>query len=185
MAIFRFVARDSQSGKSAPVNQLAPQSQEEKQLFAQGQTYDERQKKRRMQHIVNNGLKSPHDSQRLQVLLAEGRVLKDMPALADKNSILMRDTSLENVHICQPQQRNMHGRIFGGFLMRMAFELAYSTCYLFVGHQPIFVEVDRIDFLKPVSINKNNSFDVSASTSIRDKLLYHLASGGCWRLSAL
>jgi acyl-coenzyme A thioesterase 9 len=32
--------------------------------------------------------------------------------------LLMDDTSLENTFTCQPQQRNMHGRIFGGFLMR-------------------------------------------------------------------
>lgn len=153
VANFRFVARDSKTGKSAPVNQLAPQSQEEKQLFAKEQLGDERQKKRRMQqHVISNDLKSPQNMERLQALLAEGRVLSDMPALADKNSILIRDTSLENAYICQPQQRNMHGRIFGGFLIRMAYELAFSTCYLFVGHRPHFVEVDRIDFLRPVDV---------------------------------
>lgn len=32
----------------------------------------------------------------------------------------MDELSLENTFTCQPQQRNMHGRIFGGFLMRWA-----------------------------------------------------------------
>jgi acyl-coenzyme A thioesterase 9 len=136
------------------VNQLTPQNEEEKALFAEEQQYDERQKKRRMQdHATSMGSKSPEDAARLQALLAAGRVLTDMPALADRNHILIRDTILENVYICQPQQRNIHGRIFGGFLMRMAYQLAFSTCYLFVGHRPLFVEVDRIDFLKPVSGN--------------------------------
>ena len=30
----------------------------------------------------------------------------------------MDDTSLSNTFTCQPEERNMHGRIFGGFLMR-------------------------------------------------------------------
>ena len=30
----------------------------------------------------------------------------------------MDETSLENTFTCQPQQRNVHGRVFGGFLMR-------------------------------------------------------------------
>ncbi|GAV68391.1 hypothetical protein CFOL_v3_11894, partial [Cephalotus follicularis] len=72
----------------------------------------------------------------------------DMPALADRDSILLRDTSLENSFLCQPQQRNMHGRIFGGFLMHPAFELAFSTAYVFAGLVPC-LEVDHVDFLRP------------------------------------
>ena len=56
-----------------------------------------------------------------------------------------------NSFICQPQQRNIHGRIFGGFLMRRAFELAFSTAYAFAGAAPHFLEVDHVDFFKPVS----------------------------------
>ncbi|PKI69780.1 hypothetical protein CRG98_009655 [Punica granatum] len=73
-----------------------------------------------------------------------------MPALADRDSILMKNTCFENSLICQPQQRNMYGRIFGGFLMRRAFELAFSTTYAFAGAAPRFVEVDHVDFLKPL-----------------------------------
>ena len=29
-----------------------------------------------------------------------------------------RGLHMQNTFICQPQQRNLHGRIFGGFLMR-------------------------------------------------------------------
>ncbi|XP_068319604.1 acyl-coenzyme A thioesterase 2, chloroplastic-like [Pyrus communis] len=80
------------------------------------------------------------------------KIFCDMPALADRDSILLRDTRLENSLICQPQQRNMHGRIFGGFLMHQAFELAFSTAYAFAGLVPCFLEVDHIDFLKPVDV---------------------------------
>lgn len=35
--------------------------------------------------------------------------------------------------------------------MHRAFELAFSTAYAFVGQRPCFLEVDHVDFLKPVS----------------------------------
>lgn len=152
VANFKFVARDTKSGKAAPINHLIPKSEEEKQLFAEAESRNARQKQLRKHQDASGGLKSPRDIHRMQALLAEGLVLCDMPALADRNSILMQDTRFENVYICQPQQRNMHGRIFGGFLMRMAFELAFSTCYIFVGHKPLFIEVDRIEFLRPVDV---------------------------------
>lgn len=69
----------------------------------------------------------------------------------DRDSILMKDTCLENSFICQPQQRNIHGRSFGGFFIR-AFELPFSTAYAFAGVAPHFMEVDRVDFYIPVII---------------------------------
>ncbi len=55
-----------------------------------------------------------------------------------------RQTSLQNTFTCQPQQRNPHGRVFGGFLLRRAFELAFATCYLFAGTRPVFDCVDDV-----------------------------------------
>ncbi len=50
--------------------------------------------------------------------LAEARAMMDLPALAHGDAVLMQHTKLQNTFTCQPQQRNMHGRVFGGFLMR-------------------------------------------------------------------
>lgn len=46
----------------------------------------------------------------------------------------------------------MAGRIFGGFLMRRAFELAFATCYSFAGSRPAFLLVDDIAFRMPVDV---------------------------------
>ncbi|KAH9329651.1 hypothetical protein KI387_001759 [Taxus chinensis] len=153
-ANFTFVARDSKTGKSAPVNRLVPQTEQEKALRAEAEARDMRRKKEREQQRkeFEPGHRLHGDGNRLRDLLREGRVLCDMPALADRDSILMKDTGLENALICQPQQRNLHGRIFGGFLMHRAFELAFSTCYAFVGQTPCFLEVDHVDFLRPVDV---------------------------------
>lgn len=157
-ANFTFVARDSKTGKAAPVNRLSPETEQEKLLCEQAEEKDKLRKRKREEQKrgYETGVHSLHgdDAKRLKDLLAEGRVFCDMPALADRDSILIRDTRLENSLICQPQQRNLHGRIFGGFLMNLAYELAFSTAYAFVGQMPSFLEVDHVDFLKPVSINK-------------------------------
>ncbi|XP_059435163.1 acyl-coenzyme A thioesterase 2, chloroplastic [Corylus avellana] len=148
-ANFIFVARDSKTGKAAPVNRLSPETDREKFLFEKAEERNNLRKRKRggdRKEFENGGVN------RLETLLAEGRIFCDMPALADRDSILLRDTRLENSLICQPQQRNIHGRIFGGFLMHRAFELAFSTAYAFAGMVPCFLEVDHVDFLRPVDV---------------------------------
>lgn len=141
------MARDSNTGKSAPINQISPETEQEKLLWREAEDQNQIRKKKR----ENKKDMDTREADQLTALLAEGRVFCDMPALADRDSILIRDTRLEYSFICQPQQRNIHGRIFGGFLMRVALELAFSTTYAFAGVAPLFLEVDHVDFLKPVS----------------------------------
>lgn len=148
VANFTFVARDSKTGKSAFVNKISPETEREKVLLEEAEERNQMRKQKRGQQKkeIEEG-----EVDRLKELLAEGRIFCDMPALADRDSILIRDTCLQNSLICQPQQRNIHGRIFGGFLMRRAFELAFATSYAFAGSAPFFLEVDHVDFLRPVS----------------------------------
>ncbi|KAE9613568.1 putative thiolester hydrolase [Lupinus albus] len=148
VANFTFVARDSATEKAVPINQISPETEEERLLWEDAEKRNKLRKKMKLEqkHTENE------DNARLSSLLAEGRIFIDMPALADRDSILLKDTCLQNSFICQPQQRNIHGRIFGGFLMRRAFELAFSTAYAFAGVAPHFLEVDHVDFVKPVDV---------------------------------
>ncbi|KAL1558720.1 Acyl-coenzyme A thioesterase 2, chloroplastic [Salvia divinorum] len=148
-ATFIFVARDYKTRAAAPVNRLTPETEREKSLYEAAEARNKLRKSKIKGHqkaIENGGVN------RVAALLAEGRIFCDMPALADRDSILLRETRLENSLICQPQQRNIHGRIFGGFLMHRAFELAFSTAYVFAGMMPSFLEVDHVDFLRPVDV---------------------------------
>lgn len=149
VANFTFVARDTKTGKSALVNQISPETDKEKLLWEEA---EERNKMRKKKKGEKKRGPENEDMERLNALLSEGRVFIDMPALADRDSILIQDTRHENTFICQPQQRNIHGRIFGGFLMRKAFELAFSNAYAFAGAAPLFVEVDHVDFFRPVDV---------------------------------
>ena len=42
-----------------------------------------------------------------------------------------QDAKLKNLIICQPENRNRFNKIFGGFIMRQAFELAWANTYTF------------------------------------------------------
>jgi acyl-coenzyme A thioesterase 9 len=64
----------------------------------------------------------------------------------------MKSTMMENTLICQPQNVNPSGRVFGGFLMHRAYDLAQATCYTFAGVHPKFKGVAEVSFKKPVDI---------------------------------
>ena len=78
------------------------------------------------------------------IRISYSEYVRQRAGLADGGAVLMDSTRLSNTFTCQPQSRNMHGRIFGGFLMRRAYELAYATVYMFAGSKPKFVQVDRV-----------------------------------------
>jgi len=75
-------------------------------------------------------------------------------------SVPMADTELQSAAMTQPQDRNTNGKIFGGYLMSHAYELARANAYLFCGAQsaPYFVAVDHITFLRAVEIGSIITF---------------------------
>merc|ERR1712176_858029 len=81
-----------------------------------------------------------------------GQTVRYIPTLAPSSDMLMSETSLQNTLTTMPQHRNTAGRIFGGFLMRRAFELAHATAYMFGGRKPVFLELDEVAFKAPVSV---------------------------------
>ncbi|XP_061614206.1 acyl-CoA thioesterase 9, tandem duplicate 1 isoform X2 [Phyllopteryx taeniolatus] len=72
--------------------------------------------------------------------------------LLPPDSVWMEDAKLKGLEICHPQERNIFNRIFGGFLMRKAYELGWANACAFGGGRPGLVAVDDILFQKPVEI---------------------------------
>ncbi|CAB1349878.1 unnamed protein product [Coregonus sp. 'balchen'] len=68
------------------------------------------------------------------------------------NSVWMEDAKVKGLEICHPQERNIFNRIFGGFLMRKAYELGWANACAYGGCRPNLVAVDDILFQKPVEI---------------------------------
>jgi hypothetical protein len=86
VANFTFVARDLTTNKAAHINPLAPETDEEKALFAEGEARDAARKRERQQRGVGkNEALSKEYRDRLEAFLAAGRTMLELPALADRN----------------------------------------------------------------------------------------------------
>ena len=157
-ADFTFVARDSVTNKGAPVNPLVPETDEQRDLFERTARRVEAKRARMRSERTNgaDGALSPElaESKRLFVedVTRAARALRELPALAPAQDVAMDATRTENMFVAQPQQRNLSGRIFGGFLLRRAFELAFATTYVFGGAKPKFHSVADMNFLRPVEV---------------------------------
>ena len=127
-SLFTYVARDKQTGKACLINHFIPQGKDEENLFKKRETLAQSRKaaKRRASSDPTGSCKdtdtvggniSAHNV--LLSLVERGSAMEDMPALASFNSVLMRYTALENVLVCQPQNVNTAGRVFGGYLSKI------------------------------------------------------------------
>ena len=160
-AYFTFVATDPETHRPVSIPPLSPETPTEKARFVAGERRAAHRKAARKANPTSTlgMLGDPTLEQQAQALLQEAGPLLNMPSLADPNSILMMATRRENAEIAQPQVRNLANRIFGGFLMRRAFELAYATCYVFGGARPRFVELDEVSFQSPVNVGDLTIFN--------------------------
>jgi acyl-coenzyme A thioesterase 9 len=172
-AYFTFVTLDPETKRAIKITPLIPETDEERVHFELGAVKAQAKKVARKNKIQ---IGRPLSEESLKIdsraakLLEEAGTLLRMPSLADPHTILMDQTAQSNAMVAQPQARNLHDRIFGGFLMRRAFELAFATCYMFGGDKPRFLEVDDISFDKPV--------DVGDLLVFKSRVLYTMPEGG-------
>ncbi|KAJ3087020.1 Acyl-coenzyme A thioesterase 9, mitochondrial [Quaeritorhiza haematococci] len=152
-AKFTMVARDPNTGKAAPVNQLRLETDEERRLFRMGAEQKAR-KQVAMQTALNKLPPSVDEMYLIHELYLQYVKYLDPTSHTPKpdNVIWMNDTAQSTLVICMPQDRNIHNNIFGGYLMRLASELAFATGLLFSNSKVSFVALDDIAFRKPVPI---------------------------------
>lgn len=154
-ALFTFVALDAETKQPAQLPPLRLSSPEEEKDFLLGQQRNDLRKKIRKQRssaaITSKRkgilLEHEHDQGRhvtfeeaANLLYKEAKPLLDLPSLAPRDSIPISKTSLTTAMIMQPQQKNTAGRIFGGYLVRKAYEIAFASAYMFGGSVPRFRE---------------------------------------------
>lgn len=69
------------------------------------------------------------------------------------NTVYMDLTRMHTTHIMQPQYRNRHNfMIFGGFLLKQTFELAFCCAAAFSHSRPTFLSLDPSTFANPVPV---------------------------------
>lgn len=153
-ATFVMVARDSENKRSAFVNPLILEGPEEEALFRQG----ELNKGRRVAFSNMSLLKmAPSAEERMTIHemflnTLDQKTISFQSRVLPPNAVWMENSKLKSLEICHPQERNLFNRIFGGFLMRKAYELGWATACNFGGSRPFVVAVDDIMFQKPVEV---------------------------------
>lgn len=168
-AYFTFVAIDPSTNRPLKIPPLQPETDLEQKHFEEGKKRASLKKEARKKlgsKVVDSDIERVASE-----LIKEAGPLLNMPSLANPHSILMGQTVLQNAAIAQPQARNLANQIFGGFLMRRACELAYSTAYVFGGARPIFLEVDQVSFSIPVNVGDLTNFNAKVVyTNVKDEL---------------
>ena len=150
-------------GKSEPVNPIKPTKKDEFRRFKEGK---HRQKERRSIAKTSYLIKTPTAD--------ESSLIHDL-FLQIKNDeikgVSMHDSIRKSTLIMQPQSRNVHNKIFGGFLMREAYELAWNITYLYCKKMPNFLSMDHMYFLKPVEIGSIISIKGTVIFTKKNKLM--------------
>ncbi|EJW76565.1 hypothetical protein WUBG_12526, partial [Wuchereria bancrofti] len=77
---------------------------------------------------------------------------KSHSRILPSNHVWIHDAHLSDTIVCFPIKRNIYGKIFGGFLMRKALEVAWSNASLFSGNRCRICGVDDIMFRKSVDV---------------------------------
>lgn len=181
-AVFVMVARDPLNQGSAIVNPLVPETAEERKLYQAGEIH-----KLHRQQVKEESLfrVPPNETEKTMIYdlfmsMANPKELsfaiKNRPA----NSVWMENTKLKNLIICHPESSNIFNKIFGGFLMREAFEFSWVNASLFSKQRPRILHIDDIMFRRPVEIgsllylssqvvySRENHIQISTKASVMD-----------------
>jgi len=145
---FAMVCRDAYTHKAHPVNPLILNSPEERALQTIGGTY----KRRRQSQAQRSLALVPPSSTEAAALHTFELKHADDGWDSDRERVWMEDTRYERTMLMFPQERNVHQKVFGGYLMRLAYELGFSTAALFTRQPIFFTSLDKIFFAKPVPI---------------------------------
>lgn len=147
---FAMVCRDSKTHKSRKIPPLIVESEDEKTLWAIGDEHQKRRKTRAM-NALDKVPPSSEEATELHQLMLRVQEAKD-GKINGQEIVQMEDTEIETVQLMHPQDRNLHGKVFGGILMRLAFELCFTNASLFAQGPLRFLALDQITFRLPVPI---------------------------------
>jgi acyl-coenzyme A thioesterase 9 len=158
---FTMVALDEDTGRPVEVNKLAPHGVEEERRHAEASDAVQ------VQRMLNAELRAAADQppSREELVLVHDLVRRHERGPITAGLRTIGSTRVESTTIMHPQHRNVHGKVFGGFLMRSAYESAYAASLFFTRASPQFLAVDDIRFIAPVDIGSVVRFTASVDHS--------------------
>jgi len=140
--------------RPVPINPLIVETEEDKRIFAAGEQNSKLKKELGKTSLLKH---TPNDEESdiIHALWQKQVQWHDPndPQRKPTNVIPMEQTVLRTAAIMQPQYRNRHHfMIFGGFLLKQTFELAFC-CAASVSHtRPSFISLDPSTFQNPVPV---------------------------------
>ncbi|PQE19124.1 acyl-coenzyme a thioesterase 9 protein [Rutstroemia sp. NJR-2017a BBW] len=170
---FTMVSLSPTTKRPVKISRIEPENAVEEELFEQGRRNYERKKRE-----LGRGLRNvePDDEEsglihrlwlrtldyhgffldrkkHLFVCLTNKYPDPNTPSRKPAPAHYMSSTTIQSVQIMQPQYRNRHNfMIFGGFLLKSTFELAF-TCASAISHsRPTFIALDPSTFENPVPV---------------------------------
>ncbi|MCJ1324476.1 hypothetical protein MMC10_001138 [Thelotrema lepadinum] len=151
---FTMVSLDPNTKKPVAIAPLQIDTAEEQNIYDQGER--NYQAKKAMAK-VNLRKTTPNDeeSDLIHELWLRQLEYHDSSSSTTKpsNVIYMENTRLHSAQIMQPQYRNRHNfMIFGGYLLKQTFELAFSCAASFSHTRPTFISLDPSTFQNPVPV---------------------------------
>lgn len=151
---FTMVSLDPSTKKPVPIPPLKIESEEEKQIFAQGAENYKAKRALRESSIKD---KAPNAEESSLIYSTWKEVAwKNTPNKSSDNpskTISMKASTIYDTAIMQPQYRNRHNfMIFGGYLLKSTFELAFACAAAFSHCRPVFLSLDPSTFQEPVPV---------------------------------
>lgn len=152
-ANFTFVARNPATHKAHKINKLLPTSESEWIEYKRAESHNTAKKLRAKTSSLDKVPPTADESKMIHSLYNSTKLIAKIPVeQRPKNINFMKDTKISASQIQQPQYRNRHGVIFGGYLLRQTFELAYCTAGAFSRSYPRFISLDNTTFKAPVPV---------------------------------
>ncbi|KAK4549858.1 hypothetical protein LTR36_005159 [Oleoguttula mirabilis] len=148
------VSLDPGTKKPVKIAAVRTDTEEEKRLYAEGEENSKHRKELSQRSLLKT---TPNDEESDLIHAMWQRQLKyhdpnDSMRKPD-NVYFMDATRLSTANIMQPQYRNRHHfMIFGGFLLKQTFELAFCCAASFAHSRPTFVSLDPSTFQNPVPV---------------------------------
>ena len=153
-AVFVMVARSLADGSATFVNPIEVTTEEEQRYFEKGEANKIQRKKQSAESLFKTAPTAEERDVIHNMFLQTLDPTKSTFSRRVKpdNMVWMEQTRLKNLLICHPQSRNIYNKIFGGFLMREAFELAWANTCTHIKSRPTVIAMDDVMFRKPVEV---------------------------------
>lgn len=151
---FTMVSLDPATKKPVNVAPLKLENDAERQLYARGEE-NYRTKKAMKNSTITQKAPDAQEAELLHKMWTDSLAYQDSnnPIQKPDNVTYMSNATVYSAQIMQPQYRNRHNfMIFGGYLLKQTFELAFTCAAAFSHSKPSFINLDPSTFENPVPV---------------------------------